>query len=476
VDPGEQLAEEDGSDSDDEPDSTGVVKSVTFSDDSTGVVKSVTFSDAIDSIVEEANADDAATSGGTGTHSAATSTATITRSGRVSRLPVKLGDYETNLSLMPEAFQGAATQANHIAHMLDLDVKEFAMTNISLPSTAGAINIIGNYVESEFDPEVLLVGAGSLEGFQHTDELCVMNYKEAMASDPVKWKEAVRQEYLKFEKYKVLRAIPKSDLPRDAVLIETIWACKLKSSGVPRAQLNARGYMQVKGEHYASDSVSSPVSNPTTVRMLLTLVAMNPKWKARVIDIQGAFLQGEFRNNEKMYIEVPDGMEEYLGSKQDTICEMLVPLYGTKRAAECFHKTLKKRVEKLGYSRSKADFTLFYRWVDGRLLVFATWVDDLLVCGEDRDLDVFEREIKSEMEIKAEPEFKEYLGNAITIKRDTTGLGEVKFTQPLLLQKLKGNCPPENNQIPRTPLIIPSKSLSTCYTKQILGTAFLFQP
>jgi hypothetical protein len=84
-------------------------------------------------------------------------------------------------------------------------------------------------------------------------------------------------------------------------------------------------------------------------------------------------------------------------------------------------------------------------------LVFATWVDDLLVCGEDRDLDVFEREIKSEMEIKAEPEFKEYLGNAITIKRDTTGLGEVKFTQPLLLQKLKDNCPPENNQIPRTP-------------------------
>jgi hypothetical protein len=37
-----------------------------------------------------------------------------------------------------------------------------------------------------------------------------MNYREAMASDPVKWKEAVPQEYLKFEKYKVLRAIPKS--------------------------------------------------------------------------------------------------------------------------------------------------------------------------------------------------------------------------------------------------------------------------
>jgi hypothetical protein len=97
--------------------------------------------------------------------------------------------------------------------------------------------------------------------------------------------------------------------------------------------------MQVEGEHYAPDSISSPVSNPTTVKILLSLVAQNPKWNARVIDIEGAFLQGEFRNNEKMYIEVPDGMEEYLGSKRDTVCEMLVPLWGMKQAAECFYKT-----------------------------------------------------------------------------------------------------------------------------------------
>jgi hypothetical protein len=50
VDPGNQLAKEEGSDSDDEPNLTGVVKSVTFAD-------------AIDLTVEEANADDAATSG-----------------------------------------------------------------------------------------------------------------------------------------------------------------------------------------------------------------------------------------------------------------------------------------------------------------------------------------------------------------------------------------------------------------------------
>jgi hypothetical protein len=175
----------------------------------TGVVKSVKFAD---SLVQEASADEAATSGGSGTHSAATSTATTTRSGRITRAPARLGDYETTLSNMPEAFQGPAVQANYIAHMLELDQEEFAMTNFTLPSV-GIIDITGSYIKSELDPEVLLVGAGSLDRFEHTDELRVMTYREAMASDPVKWKEAVRQEYLKFEKFKVLRAIPKKDLP-----------------------------------------------------------------------------------------------------------------------------------------------------------------------------------------------------------------------------------------------------------------------
>jgi hypothetical protein len=65
------------------------------------------------------------------------------------------------------------------------------------------------------------------------------------------------------------------------------------------------------------------------------------------------------------FSRVPDGMEEYFGSKRDTVCEMPVPLYRTKQAAECFYQTIKTKAEKLGYSRSKADFTLFYRCVDG---------------------------------------------------------------------------------------------------------------
>jgi hypothetical protein len=55
---------------------------------------------------------------------------------------------------------------------------------VSLTSLAAC-----SFVETEIDHELLLVGAGSLKGFKHTNELRVMNYREAMASDPVKWKD-----------------------------------------------------------------------------------------------------------------------------------------------------------------------------------------------------------------------------------------------------------------------------------------------
>jgi hypothetical protein len=89
------------------------------------------------------------------------------------------------------------------------------------------------------------------------------------------------------------------------------WTIKLKSNGQCRARAYAPGFEQIDGQHYFSDSISSPVSNPLTVCVLFTLCAMNPEWEIRIIDVEGAFLQGKFQNGEEMYMEVPDGMEQY---------------------------------------------------------------------------------------------------------------------------------------------------------------------
>ena len=60
-----------------------------------------------------------------------------------------------------------------------------------------------------------------------------------------------------------------------------------------------------------TDSVSSPVTNPAMIRILIILLCMNKDWICKVEDVEGAFLQGTFENGKVIYCKVPDGMEEF---------------------------------------------------------------------------------------------------------------------------------------------------------------------
>jgi hypothetical protein len=83
---------------------------------------------------------------------------------------------------------------------------------------------------------------------------------------------------------------------------------KKKASGTYQTRLNAWGFEQVDGQHYDKTQISSPVVNEITVRMVLTLICM-ARWCAMLLDVEGAFLCGNFENGEKIYMEVPQGFE-----------------------------------------------------------------------------------------------------------------------------------------------------------------------
>ena len=117
-----------------------------------------------------------------------------------------------------------------------------------------------------------------------------------------------------------------------------------KSNGMQRGTLNALGYEQVDGSHYESDSIAALVTNPITVCIVLMLYCMNRTWTSAIIDVEGAFLQGQFVNGEELYIEVPDGFQEWYPG--EVVLRMNVPLYGTKQAAYCFFKTLEAHIKK----------------------------------------------------------------------------------------------------------------------------------
>jgi hypothetical protein len=82
---------------------------------------------------------------------------------------------------------------------------------------------------------------------------------------------------------------------------------------------------------------------------------MHPRWISKIVDVEGAFLQGKFENGEIIYSEVPDGMEEYYGAKNDWVLLMNVPVYGTKQASACFYKALVRKNKNRGYKCSMFD-------------------------------------------------------------------------------------------------------------------------
>jgi hypothetical protein len=56
----------------------------------------------------------------------------------------------------------------------------------------------------------------------------------------------------------------------------------------------------------AAYPLSSPVINDATIRIIMVLMLIF-KWSAQLVDVKGAFLCGNFKDGEDMYMEVPEG-------------------------------------------------------------------------------------------------------------------------------------------------------------------------
>ena len=149
---------------------------------------------------------------------------------------------------------------------------------------------------------------------------------------------------------------------------------KKKANGKYRARLNARGFEQQDRIHYDSTSTAAPVVSEVTIRVMLTIVVMCD-WAARLVDVQGAFLLGEFEEkDEKVYIEVPKGFEEFYA--KDSVLLLLKTLYGLKQSALAFWKVLLTVMRKMNFERSTVDPSVYYKWDDCGLALWFSWVYD----------------------------------------------------------------------------------------------------
>ena len=307
----------------------------------------------------------------------------------------------------------------------------------------------------KIDHELAGVGAGVGGGFTSTKELKVIKYDEAVASnDKDEWQEAIKQEHQRMVDKKVWQPVHRFDVPDDAKIMSSTWAMKKKSNGTYRARLNARGYEQIDGEHYDGTSIHAPVTNDTTVRIVMVLGIM-ASWASQIVDVQGAFLNGNLDANDKLYMEVPQGFEAYYEKENDIakklwesnmirkilrkkrvkwgldyiVLLLMRAIYGTKQAAMAFWKELLECMRDMKYERSGADPCMYFKWTAVGLIIWLSWIDDCMMWGNEPELLEEKKDFMSRFDCDDVGELKEYVGCKIERNEDS-----IRFTQPVLIQ------------------------------------------
>ncbi len=122
------------------------------------------------------------------------------------------------------------------------------------------------------------------------------------------WKAEVENEYQQMGNCKVFKPVLKSDLPPETKIIDSVWGMKKKSNGTLHGRINARRFKQVEGQHYNGMTISSPVTNSATIRIVLVLMVM-ADMIAHVVDVKGALLHGEFKDGKKIHMKIPKWFE-----------------------------------------------------------------------------------------------------------------------------------------------------------------------
>lgn len=213
-------------------------------------------------------------------------------------------------------------------------------------------------------------------------------------------------------------------VPHGVKPIPVKWVFKEKrdaSGSIERhkARLVVKGFHQREGIDY--DDVFAPVSKYSTLRTLLAIAA-DQDLEIHQLDIKTAFLNGNL--DEDVYIQQPPGYDNH---NPHLACKLNKALYGLKQASRAWHRTLKTKIESMGFNESTADPGLFIKPSSSSPAYLLIYVDDILVItGSTSALSSIKTQIATAFDIRDLGPAAFFLG--IDIIRDRT-TKTIKLTQ-----------------------------------------------
>lgn len=110
-------------------------------------------------------------------------------------------------------------------------------------------------------------------------------------------------------------------------------------------------------------------------------MAVNCGWSLFQIDVKNAFLHGELED--EVYMQLPPGHPQ--ASTEGVVCKLHKAIYGLKQSPRAWYSKLSSVLEKVGFTSSNADSSLFVRIGSAGILVVLIYVDDQIIIGDNMD-------------------------------------------------------------------------------------------
>jgi hypothetical protein len=231
------------------------------------------------------------------------------------------------------------------------------------------------------------------------------------SSDKEKWLEAMDKEYAALLKSNTFTLVP---LPNNRKAIEARWLFKVKRKADGtidryKARWVAKGYSQKFGIDYYD--TYAPVVRLENLRFLIAYATQH-ELHIDQMDVDSAFLQAELQ--EDIYVEQPEG---FISTKYPQyVCKLNKSLYGLKQAPLMWNNTLDKLIRQAGFTPIEPDPCIYVKKSTSDVTIVSVYVDDLLIIGQRKDIDIFKKFITEHFKTKDLATVKSILG--IEVMRD----------------------------------------------------------
>ena len=243
-----------------------------------------------------------------------------------------------------------------------------------------------------------------------------------------KYREGIHKEFRKMNEQGVWRKRQRRDIPTGRRCVKCKWIFEIKRNGIFRCRLVACGYSQIPGVDFTESF--SPVINDTTWRIMIIIMIVM-KLQAKIIDVETAFLYGEFDEGERIFMDCPDGMTR----TNDDVLELKKTIYGLVQASRQYFKKFTKVLKKMGFEGGDVDPCLMMKNGTKGIVFIAIYVDDCLLIGTEEAINEAVEGLQAHgFKLKEDGTLHDYLSCDVILSDDKS---EGWIHQPHLLKNLE---------------------------------------